>query len=222
MSEANERALLLVGSPKGLEKSNSARLGRLLVGELEKRGWTSEAIHLHESVRSDAGLQAMLEAIDRASVVVLASPLYVDSLPAPTIHAMERIAAHRAAAADAMRWRPRLVTLINCGFLEAHQNDTCQAILRRFAEQGRLDWAGGVSIGAGGAATKRTRRAFELLAESIHLELLIPDEVESMTRKRVMPPWLYVLGGNVMWRRWAANNGVKEKLKDRPYARTDR
>lgn len=221
MTEAGERVLLLVGSPKGLEKSNSARLGRLLLGELEKRGWKSEAIQLHESVRSEIGLPALFEAIDRAAVVVLASPLYVDSLPAPTIRAMERIAAHRVAAADAMRL-PRLVTLINCGFLEARQNDTCQAILRRFAERARFEWAGGVSIGAAGPATKRTRRALDLLAESIDLELLIPNEVESMTRKPIMPPWLYVLGGNIMWKRWAAKNGAKERLRDRPYARTDR
>ena len=43
-----------------------------------------------------------------------------------------------------------------------------------------------------------------------------------MTRKPIMPPWLYVLGGNIMWKRWAAKNGAKERLRDRPYARTDR
>jgi NAD(P)H-dependent FMN reductase len=217
VSDTDRRVLLLIGSPRGLQESNSARFGRPVLDGLAKRGWASDAIHLHEAVRSEPGRQGLLEAVDRASVVVFASPLYVDSLPAPAIHALELIAAHRAESSELRM--PRFVSLINCGFVEPSQNDTCQAILRLFAQRARLEHVGGLSIGAGGAITKRVRQAIELLVESLDLELLIPNEVGTMIRKPIMPGWLYVLVGNAMWRRLAAKNGAKDRLRDRPYAR---
>jgi hypothetical protein len=219
VSDGDGRVLLLVGSPKGLEKSNSARFGRMVVDRLERRGWTSEVVHLHAAVRTEEGRQALLDAIDRASVVLFAAPLYVDSLPAPAIRALEAIAARRRAGSVSRV--PRLVTLINCGFVEPSQNDTCQRILHRFAERAGFEWLAGISLGGGGRVPKRVREAFDILAESLDLEILVPDEVERLTRKPIMPSWLYVVGGNFMWRRWAARNGAKERLRDRPYERVD-
>jgi len=216
VSEAGERVLLLVGSPKGLEKSSSARLGRFVVDRLRQYGWTSKAIHLHEAMRSEEGRDDLLGEVDRAAVILFAAPLYVDSLPAPAIRALESIAAHRATAANDRR--PRFIPLLNCGFLEPSQNDMCQELLRRFAETARFDGGTGISLGGAGALTKRVRGALEQLVEAIHLELLVPDDALESTRKPLMPRWLYILGGNAMWRRTAAKNGVKERLRDRPYA----
>jgi len=217
VSGQGERVLLLVGSPKGLEKSSSARLGGAVVEGLENRGWTSEAIHLHAAVRTADGQRELFEAIDRASVVLFAAPLYVDSLPAPAIRAIEAIAEHRRA--ERVSRIPRLVALLNCGFVEPSQNDTCQQILQRFADRAGFQWLAGVSLGAGGQITKRMRQAFDMLVEAIDLEILVPDEVHRLTRKPVMPGWLYVLGGNFMWRKWAKRNGAKDRLRDRPYER---
>ena len=219
MSGNGERVLLLVGSPKGLEKSNSARLGSAVVDGLEKRGWSSEAIHLHAAVRTEVGQQELLEAIERASVVLFAAPLYVDSLPAPAIRAIELIAEHRRS--ESVTRVPRFVALLNCGFVEPSQNDTCQRILQRFADRAGFQWLTGVSLGAAGQITKRTREALDMFVEAVDLEILVPDEVERLTRKPIMPSWLYVLGGNFMWRRWAKRNGAKDRLRDRPHERVD-
>jgi len=217
MSDVGERVLLLVGSPKGLEKSNSARLGRLVVGMLEERGWSSESAHLHAAIKSETGRRELFEAIDRANVVLLAAPLYVDSLPAPAIRALELIAAHRRAS-DVKRM-PRFVSMIQCGFVEPSQNDTCQRILRRFADCTGFEWVAGVSLGGGGRVTKLVRTAFDILGEALDLEILVPDGVEQRTRKPSMPGWLYVIGGNMGWKRLADKNGVKDQLRARPYER---
>lgn len=218
MSEGGPRVVLLVGSPKGLEKSASARLGGAVVSGLEERGWTSESIHLNAAVASDLGRRELVETVDRADVVLFASPLYVDSLPAPAIRALELIAANRRVGrTDRV---PRFVPMINCGFVEASQNDTCLRILQRFADGAAFEWLAGISLGGGGALTQRVRKAFDLLVEAIDLELLAPVEVDRLTRKPIMPKWLYVLGGNAMWRREAAKNGVRDRLRDRPYQRS--
>jgi len=218
VSDGSERVLLLVGSPKGPEKGSSARLGRWIVDGLEERGWTSEAIHLHAAVRTGEGRQGLLESIDRANLVLFAAPLYVDSLPAPAIRAMEQIAEHRRAG-DTRRV-PRFVSILNCGFVEPSQNETCQRILQWFADRARFEWVTGVSLGGGGRIPRRVRRAFDLLVEALDLEILVPDEVQRLTRKPLMPGWLYVLGGNVMWKRWADKNGVKDRLRAQPYRRS--
>jgi len=220
VSEAGERVLLLVGSPKGLGRSNSSRLGGLVLERLERRGWTSESIHLHAAVRSEESRAELMGAIDRASVVVFASPLYVDTLPAPAIRALELIAEHRRS--DDSARIPRFVSIVNCGFVEPSQNDTCQQLLARFAQSARFEWASGVSTGGGGTITKRIREAFDILVEALDIEILVPDEVERLTRRPLLPRWLYIVVGNAMWRRMAAKNGAKERLRDRPYERSAR
>lgn len=217
MSDASERILLLVGSPKGPEKSNSARLGRLVVDGLEERGWSSESIHLHAAVKSEEGQRELFEAVARANVVLFTAPLYVDSLPAPAIRALELIVAHRGSG-HAKRV-PRFVSIINCGFVEPSQNDTCQRILQRFANRAGFERVAGVSLGGSGRASKRVRQAFDILVEALDLEILVPDEVERLTWKPSMPGWLYVIGGNVMWKRLADKNGVKDQLRAQPYKR---
>ncbi len=217
MSDVSDRILLLIGSPKGSEKSGSARLGRIAVDGLEERGWSSESIHLHAAVKSEKGQRELFEAIDRANVVLLAAPLYVDSLPAPAIRALELIARHRGSGGA--KRVPRFVSIINCGFVEPSQNDTCQRILRRFADRAGFEWVTGVSLGGGGRIPKRVREALKILVEALDLEILVPDEVERLTWKPSMPGWLYVIGGNVGWRRLADKNGVKDQLRARPYER---
>ena len=217
MRKTSERVLFLLGSPKDPDRSNAARLGGLVVDGLEDCGWESEFVHLHRAVSSEEGTAALLRAVGRSDVMLFSAPLSVDSLPAPAIRALELIAA-RPRPADGRR-PPRFVSIVHCGFLEPSQNDTCQRILSRFADQAGLEWVAGVSLGAGGRITKRIRQAFELLVDAIDLELLVPDTVDRLTRKPVMPRWLYIWGGNAMWKRWAERNGVKERLKERPYLR---
>ena len=217
MNGVSERILLLAGSPKGLEKSSSARLGRLVVEGLEEREWSSESIHLHAAVESEEGRRNLFEAIDRADVVLLAAPLYVDSLPAPAIRALELIAGHRRQAGE--KRVPRFVSIITCAFVEPSQNDTCQRILHRFVDRAGLEWLTSVSLGGGGRITKRVREAFDILTEAVDLQILVPGEVERLTRKPLMPSWLYVVVGNVMWKRLADRNGVKDRLRARPYER---
>ena len=89
-----KRALLLVGSPR-TRKSTSNSLGGYLFEQLSKHDIQTETIYIHTTMYSAERTKAMLDAIDAADLVLLAFPLYVDSLPAPVMNALEQIAAHR-------------------------------------------------------------------------------------------------------------------------------
>jgi hypothetical protein len=204
-----KKALLLVGSPRGIDRSSSGRLGGRLLDALKERGFETGKLHVHAAVRSPAETEQALIAIESAGVVILSLPLYVDSFPAPVIALFERIAERRTGAG-----RIHFLLLIQCGFPERTQNATALAIAERFAAEAEWEWLGGFAFGAmenySGSATEGLPRIAAAIADG----KLIPEIV----LKRVMPAWFYRLGGNIMWRRQAKKNGVARRLRAKPYA----
>jgi putative NADPH-quinone reductase len=159
MTSSQGHVLLLVGSAKR-PRSTSESLGTYLGERLGERRFEAETLLLHRALKSDASAdkkhpcEELLAAADRADVLVIAFPLYVDSLPYLVIQAMEHIARHRKDAHRQARGKgksQRLVAIVNCGFPEARQNDTALAICRQFAREAGFEWAGGLALGGGEA-----------------------------------------------------------------------
>jgi len=222
-----ERALLLVGSPRG-KTSSSQMLGGYLFERLAERGIQTESIRLQTILRSEQKQQAMLEAVAAADLVMLAAPLYVDSLPAQTFRMLELIAAGRQ---DRVEPRPqRFSAIINCGFPEANHNRTALAICQEFAHQSGFEWAGGLSLGAGegivhGAPLEESdrktlpiRKSLELTAEAFAIGKPVPEEAVALIEKPVIPAWMYFLIGTYGWTQKAKENGTERQLGAQPYA----
>ena len=176
---------------------------------LEKRGFATERLHVHEAVRSTQGLEAALDAVAAADLVILSLPLYVDSFPAPVIAFLEHVARRGAG-----RGRVQFALVIQCGFPEKEQNETAIAIAERFASEVGWTWLGALALGGlethGGSVNDALDRAAEALAKG--------EPVPYVSLRKTMPAWLYRLGGNFMWRRIARKNGAAGKLRARPYA----
>lgn len=204
-----KRALLLVGSPRGIEKSTSGRLGRQLLDALEKRGLTTDRLHVHEVVRSPQGLETALGAVAAADLVVLSLPLYVDSFPAPVIAFLEHVA-----RSGTGRGRVQFALIIQCGFPEKEQNETAIATARRFASEVGWAWQGAIALGGletyGGSVGDAFDRAGEALAKG--------EPVPYVPLRKTMPAWLYRIGGNFMWWRVAKKHGAAGRLRAKPYA----
>lgn len=218
------RALLLVGSPR-TQKSNSNSLGGYLFEKLNRRSIETETVYLHTVVGSSQKMQALFRALDEADLVTLAFPLYVDSLPAPVILALERIAARRWA----MKSRPSLFAAIaNCGFPEARHTATALAICRQFARQVGFEWAGALGLGGGemlqgaplvekGGQTLRIRQSLDMAAEALAQGRPIPEAAQEMLGKPVLPAWTYRLAGDLGWLRDANRYGALLSLRQQPY-----
>jgi len=219
------RALLLVGSPK-TRKSTSNSLGSYLFEQLNVRSIQTETIYLHTVVSSTVKMQALLDAIDAADLITLAFPLYVDSLPAPVIDALERITIHRKG--HDRTHRQLFAAIANCGFPEAYQCNTALAICESFARQAGFVWAGGMALGGGGMVrgfplvegggkTILMRQALEMATEGLVQEGAIPHAAREGLAKPLIPHWLYWI---VAWRRWkidAKHYGATKLLKRQPY-----
>ena len=220
------RALLLAGSPR-TRKSTSASLGGYLLEQLAKENVQVETVYVHTSLRSAERMQNLFEALETTDLLLLAFPLYIDSLPAPLIEALERIAARRAGV---QQLHPqRMAAIVNYGFPEAQHNDTARAICAAFARQSGFGWAGSLALGAGegivhgvplneldGRATS-LKRSLDLAAQALLAGQPIPQAAVDLMARPIIPAWLYRLSGLYGWRQQAKQFGAQKLLKRQPY-----
>jgi hypothetical protein len=220
-----EQVLLLVGSAKR-PQSNSQALGGYLCQRLETEGYASKTLLLSRTLRSQAGQAALLEATDRASLIVLAFPLYVDSLPYLVVKALEQIAAHRQGREGG--GTQRLVAVANCGFPEAHHNVTALAICRQFAAEAGFRWAGGLALGGGealggqspderGGMARHVVQALDLAAAALARGEEVPAGAVATMARPLIPPRAYLWMGSLGWWLRARQHGAGRRLRARPY-----
>jgi hypothetical protein len=236
---APRKALLLVGSPKPGD-STSGSLGGYLLEELEKRGVATETIRVTKAVRTEEATEGLLAAVASADLVVFSFPLYVDSLPAPAIRALELIAEGRAAATDAAASeadaagspdpaRLAFVAICQSGFPEADHNEVAVEICRNFARDAGLEWAGGLVLAAGGMVGGQPLRKLEgmmrsavksldLTAEALAAGRQVPDEAVQLMAKPPIPKIGYRFMADWGWRSMFKKQGGSGSLKDQPYA----
>lgn len=222
---AQKTALLLSGSPRG-PKSTSEALGGYLLDRLGEKGLQVEKARIHPAMRSDKRREEMLAAVDRADLLILAFPLYVDSLPAPVIRALEAIAGHRRATESPKR--AQLTAIVNCGFPEVIHNYTALSICRQFAKETGIEWAGGLAMGMGGMLdgkppqemgmfTGNLCKALDLSAAALAEGRTIPDEAVELMARPLIPSWLYRWIGNMSWKGIAKKYGSQNRLDDHPH-----
>ena len=178
----------------------------LLVGSPKGSGSTSEALGSY--------------------LLILATPLYADSLPSGVTRLLEIVAAKGDRRPD--HGGRRFAALINCGFPEARQCDTAIAICRCFAREAGMEWAGGLALGGGesiggrplkeaGGVAKNARKALDLAAEALSEGRQVPGEAVSLMARPTIPAWMYTVIGDIGWRLKARRRGTGTRMKDRPY-----
>jgi len=218
---ASRKALLLVGSPKPGD-STSGSLGGYLLEELEKRGLATETIRVTKAVRTEETMEELRAAAASADLIVLSFPLYVDSLPAPAIRALEVLAEPPVGPAA-------FVAICQSGFPEVDHNEVAIEICRNFARDAGFEWAGGLVLAAGGMVGGQPLRklqgmmrsavkALDLTAEELAAGRPVPDEAVQLMAKPPIPRIGYRFMANWGWRSMFRKQGRGGSLKDQPYA----
>ncbi len=224
MSTTNQ-AVLLIGSPRGTH-STSGQLGAFLLERLRAQGWSASTFVARKVMANAAAWTELERALAAADLLIVATPLYVDSLPAPLIETFERL--HELRRATAPVKAQRMVAVMNCGFPEASQNATALAICRHFARRADFRWDGGLALGMGGmlsgqpiAERSRTHKvavALQRAAADLLAGGPVSGEAIAALAQPLMPRWLYRLMGEVSFRLFAWRKGVY-RLGAQPYAR---
>ncbi len=227
------QALLLVGSPKTGSGSTSAVLGDHVLGGLAARGWVAERLKLAPDLVTRAGQERLFQAAEKADLIILAFPLYIDSLPFLATLALEHLAGRPLAGKG-------LAALVNNGFPEARQNELAVAICARFAAASGMAWAGSLALGAGEALSSglplhprhglarppvtHVVKALDLAVEALAAGRPVPAEASALVDRSPIPGlpfglWvrLFRFMGERGSRSQARANGVAD-LRARPLA----
>lgn len=222
---APKRVLILVGSPRGA-KSCSESLGNYLSDRFAERGVETERVRIGGGLPSAEKLAEIVSSVERADLIVLAAPLYVDSQPAPVVRVMEYIAERRGDSSVA--GAPRFSVVLNCGLPDTYNNDVALRIYRRFAAEAGMQWMGGLALGMGealeqkpldqtGRMGRQVRKSLDLAAAALADGKRIPDQAVRLMGKLMMPRWLYTFVAHRSWRRRLRKHGGRPPLDARPY-----
>ncbi|MDI6796574.1 MAG: NAD(P)H-dependent oxidoreductase [Desulfatibacillaceae bacterium] len=224
---APKNALILIGSPR-LKKSTSARLGAVLEENLEKQGLKVSTLFVRKVFASPQQTEDFLAQIEASDLLVLISPLYVDSLPAPVTRLLELVAQNRK---NREATTPKLfAAIINCGLPDPGQNTNALNICRIFARHSGLVWAGGLSLGSGEIiggrplskappGVGRIKKALEIAAGFLAKGQSIPNRAQQLLEKPLAPWPIYLWMGSIWFYRAARKNKATSKMHDKPYCR---
>ena len=216
------RVALIAGSLKR-ERSSSAMLGEYLCEHLRANGMATETFWLADVADGAARWDDCLRTVRRAHLVVLAFPVYADSLPAIVIEACERIAADPGAL-------ERLAVVICAGNPEARHCAIAEAQCHRFCEACGASWCGALAMGEGdtiagrplgslGWLQRRTRRALRFAAVALAEGGKVPEHARALMATPVLPvrlyPWYAWIGQRRMaWRRGGLRDLHAQPLTD--------
>jgi hypothetical protein len=218
------RATLLVGSPRG-SRSTSNSLGTYLVEKLNQNGVATEKVYICQCLGSDEKRAALLQLVDKSDLIILAFPLYVDSLHSQVVETLELIAEHQKGKREPDK--KCFVAIANSGFPEAKHNNTALAVCRIFAKQIGFTWSGGLAMGGGemiagrpfaeiGGRVRNQMKALEMAADALAKGEAIPEKAVVLMSRLGIPRWMYLWMGNKGWRHEARKHIETNKMYDQP------
>ena len=222
-----KRILLLSGSPKGTGSTSYAFL-KYLQTRLTENEIESEIVILHHLLRKPEELEKFLSSINEVDYLILAAPLYIDTLPAHVLEVMSQIANYRKAGP--CKKNPKFIGIVNSGFPEAHQNNLALDILNRFVSEADFVWMGGIPYGGGamiggtplnesGRRSRYARITMDYLAKSLIAGKGVPEEAIKNASKMIIPTWVFFRFSKFGWKRRAKAYAAQDSLDAQPYLR---
>lgn len=214
-----QSAAILIGSPKVKGSSASEQMARALSKKLEAAGVQTELHFATEFVHNNELTLARARAMAARQLLILATPLYIDSFPSLTIHALEQL--HRARQQD--HPPAHFALIINCGFPEPEHNRTAIRQAQHFSTQSGYAFGGALPLGGGGVLTPdqdleqargpilHIAQALSLAAATLpHSGAVSPEAIEKMMTSPI-PDLLYRLLGDLGWRWQAHQSGLSQR-----------
>ncbi|HVR19081.1 MAG TPA: NAD(P)H-dependent oxidoreductase, partial [Polyangiaceae bacterium] len=219
-------AAILVGSAKTKGTSASEHMARAFVTAFSRLGVECRLHFATEFVHDSDQARAAAQSLAQADLLLLATPLYVDSLPSLATRALELVeVARRTERRDAV-----FVPLVNCGFPEPEHTRTALHIAKNFARAAGYAFAGALPLGAGGVVTSERSletprppvshvvRAIELTAPALAAGGPVPEAALRAILAPPLPEFLYRIAGELGFRRDSHRLGTHQRdLRAAPF-----
>jgi ferredoxin-NADP reductase/NAD(P)H-dependent FMN reductase len=221
------KVAILVASARAQGTSTSESLAHYLEHQLHASGAEVKSVSATAFARDKATSERAASQLAEADILVVAAPLYVDSLPYLGVLALEQVRNARLGGAGQ---RPaRLVAIMNCGFPEPEQLRFAIAVLREFAREAGYVFAGALPVGGGeairgralesvGGMTHDLRHAIDVAAAALASGEVIPEATSAAAARMFLPGPLFRLAGWWGWRSRAKAHGLRlGDLRGRPF-----
>ena len=207
--------LFIVGSPR-LTHSTSYSIAEYLSTGLKNKGWKTDIMFSHKLYTSDEKVNGLREKIEHTNIVGIVFPLYVDAVPGPLVHLLNRIGQKPLPNKNQHN---KIFTIVNSGFPEPHQNEIAVQIIHQFTKEYKATFLGGLTIGGGGIVggspinqiknrSKRLVHALDETINSLDTHQQLSKIAMQLLAKPVFPKRIYTFFGNLGWKRRAKKYGV--------------
>lgn len=224
-----KKTLLLIGSPH-LQNGSSESLGAYLQTRLQEKGISATRLAINPTLAKKDEGDELWAAVSATDLLILSYPLYVDTLPALTIEALQIIAERRS---NSKSIHPLAFTaLANCGFPEAYHCANSLRICEKFAKETGITWLGGLALGMGGMIGGNTidehgmyhniATALDQAAEKLASRQMIPESAIHLMAKNMIPPVFYRTAANINFRSSKKQNKATEDINFRPYQKKEK
>lgn len=222
---APRTASILIGSARPKGKSTSESLARRLAANLEAAGIRTSLVPVINFAKDSHRAERAMTTLLAGELLIIAAPLYVDALPGLATRALERLGEQLRRQAHAVR---QVAGILNCGFPEAVHNRSALRLLRAFAHESGLTWAGGLAMGGGeilhGKPLSAARfvmraqiRALAIAADDLAANRGISAQASQLMARPLVPAFLFRWLAPFRWILQARSHGVKPgALHDRP------
>jgi multimeric flavodoxin WrbA len=224
------RRLFVNGSPRGRQSNSALLLSWIAKGMAAAGIEDAESIPVVDLARK-GGLEDQLEAFRRADEVIIAFPLYTDSVPAIVKRFLEALSASDPAGIRGKR----VAFVVQSGFPEPVHSETAAAYLARAALRLGLVHAGTLIRGGiegiriqPDSMTRKTREAFELAGREFAVSGTFPPALaRSIAGRRALSPLgkaafkaIAATGlTNFYWDMMLRRHGAFDKRFDAPYGK---
>lgn len=223
-----QRAVTVIGSGRPEGTSTSEALAHALHDRLGLFGVASSQHPVTRIYRLGPSFDRFVEELDRADLLVLSTPIYVDSLPYPVTALLELLHQRLVGTSTSLR----MVAIANCGFPEQDHTSVGLAIAHTFARQTGLRWLGGLGLGAGevlhGAPleerhrlTRHVGEALDLAAAAIACGDPIPARANEILARPLLSPPVYRWTSDAGWIVRAIQNHAFTRLWAKPFRPVD-
>lgn len=204
---------MINGSPKIKESASGALLNEL------KSFLPNDRVTEYHFRTPSLPSEMDLEALAKQDVLILAFPLYVDSIPSHVLNCLCQLE-------DYFKTQPSPLTvyaIVNCGFFEGEQNRHALDTVKNWCVKSGLHWGQGLGIGGGGMipgiqnipAGKGPRKNFSAALKKLAGHILDASACENIYISPNFPRLAYQMSAEMEWNRQIKANGLSKKDLDR-------
>lgn len=212
----DKNVLVLIGSPRTKE-SNSEVISNELINKLSSKDINCTRLYLENLAKGQEGV--LEDNINKAEVIILAAPVYENSVPSIVLKAFELLHENKNKITSQNR---SMLVIANSGFCDTEGCKNLIAACSLFSKAMSFQWLGGITVVPGtlieggklGKTYKNLAKALDFIAEDIYMGRKLSEEAFKLTSKPVINPFIYRVAGRII-----QNKVIKKLGKDNFYAR---